>query len=376
DAPSPAARRLRLRIRLAAGERQAVLEEALSWAESADGAAARTAWAMVARAARALERSQPELRALEALLAGTEGEQRGVRVERAWEAYLARGERLGNQANLLVGEDGQWLRLAREKSAGVDRRALLASVALLGRSAETRQDARQAFIQALAEAERPGTALALFRHGPAFAEADALSSPAEVQLGRLALRTDRYPAAHYWLERVEGLPSSVKPGPWHLMRGRLAVRLGEFATGEAQLAQLLERPALFAEAGFRDRFLQVVFDLQEQEAYDRALRLLSGLHEVVEDPGARREILFWQAECREGLGAHRRAATLYLRSAAHPAGEAGDPWSRTARFRAAGALAKTAYTADARRIYRALLGGGSGEQRVAIERRLRRLGSE
>ncbi len=127
------------------------------------------------------------------------------------------------------------------------------------------------------------------------------------------------------------------------------------------------------EKGFRDRFLQVVFDLQEAERHELALRILEKTFRIVKADSARRELLFWMAESREGLGEYRAAATLYLRSAGHPPGQMTDPWARTARFRAAGALEETEFTSDARRLYRDLLGQGSSEQELAVRRRLRRL---
>lgn len=373
-------RRLQLRVRLLldTGRGEQALNEARQWAEGTSGRDSRLAWEAVAEAAGRLGKLPLRIQALERVLAPQPlaGQARVVRVERAWEAYLRWGEFLGNRAGLLVGDDTAWLKLARESGEGIDQRALLASVALLGRTADARQTARLTLVDKLAEAGRSGTAIRLFGEGPAFQAPGSLSQRSLIRLSRLALAEERFATALAWMDRVTQPPPEVDPAPVWLTRARLRVRLGDFAGGTADVERIIEHPQWLADGGYRDRVLQVLFDLQKAERHATALRLFRGIYEVVVAGKTRRELLFWMAECRQALGDHRRAATLYLRSAAHPAGQMGDPWSRTARFRAAEALRKTPYTADARRILQALLGTGSSRQDVAILRYLRRLKSE
>ena len=376
DQPAgPKRRQLRVRLLLESGARDQALTEARTWANGTTGREARLAWEAVAEAAGELGRLPLRVRALERVLAPATrvGEQRVVRVERTWEAYLRRGEYLGNEAGLLVGDDTKWLELARTADSGVDQRALLASVALLGRTPGARETARLALVDALAEAGLPGTAIRLFAEGPAFQDPGSLGPRPLVELAQLALAEKRYATALTWMDRVDRPPGAMDAGTWLLTRARLRIQLGDFAGGAADVETLLGDPDRLSDGDFRDRLLQVLFDLQEAEQHATALRLFRGVYQAVADPGARRELLFWMAESRQALGAHREAATLYLRSAAHPAGEMGDPWSRTARFRAAKALQETAYTADARRLFQQLLGTGSSRQDLAIQRHLRRL---
>jgi hypothetical protein len=376
ESPSgPKRRQLRIRLLLETGEGDQALAEARDWAEGSRGRDSRRPWEAVAEVAGELGRLPLRIEAMERVLAPQPfaGHARPVRVERTWEAYLRRGEFLGNQAGLLVGDDAEWLKLARESGQGVDQRAILAAVALLGRTTDGRQTARLALADALVEADLPGTAIRLFAEGPAFQDPGSLTPRTLIRLSRVALSEKRFRTALGWMDRVERLPAEMAPAPWWLTRARLRIQLGDFEGGAADVERILDQPERLAEDDFRDRLLQVLFDLQEAGRNAMALDLFSRLFEAVADGGARRELLFWMAECREALGEHRKAANLYLRSAAHPAGDMGDPWSRTARFRAAKALAKTAYTADARRLFRRLLGTGSSRQDLAILRHLRQL---
>jgi len=371
----PRRRQLRIRLLLRTGSREQALAEARKWADDTSGRDARLAWEAVAEAAGDLERLKLRVTALEKVLGPQPlaGKARSVRVERAWEAYLRRGELLGNQAGLLVGDDADWLELARTTGKGPDRRALLASEALLGRTASARQSARLTLIDALADAGLPGTAIRLFAEGPAFQDPGSLSPLTLARLSELALAEKRFSTALSWMDRVADPPEAMAPAPWLLNRARLRVQLGRYEGGADDVQRIIDHPDWLADGDFRDRLLQVLFDLQKADRDAVALRLFRGVYDAVDDGGARRELLFWRAECRESLGEHQRAATLYLRSAAHPDGEMGDPWSRTARFRAAKALAQTAYTDDARRLFRKLLGTGSSRQDVAILRHLHRL---
>ena len=378
DPQGPKRRRLRIRLLVETGERQQALTEAQTWAEGATGRDARLAWESVGAAAEALGRPRLRLEARERVLIPPVrvGQGEVTRVERVWEAYLRRGETLGNQAGLLVGDDAEWLELARETDDGIDQRALLATVALLGRTPSAREEARLALVDALVGADRGGTAIRLFAQGPAFQDPGSLTARTLDRLARLALAEKRFHHALAWMDRVAEPPEEAAGRGWWLNRARLRVRLGDFSGGANDVERILDHPDWLADDDFRDRLMQILFDLQEADRHETALRLFRAIHEMVDEASARRELLFWMAESRQALEAYRKAATLYLRSAAHPGGDMGDPWSRTARFRAARALTHTPHTDEARRLFRNLLGTGESSQDLAIQRQLRQLGVE
>ncbi|MEF8794481.1 hypothetical protein [Thiohalorhabdus sp.] len=374
----PERRRLRVRLLIATGAREQALKEAREWADAATGRGARLAWEAVAEAAEGLGRPRLRVKAREEVLRSPVrvGEGRVTRVERAWEAYLRRGEHVGNEAGLLVGDDERWLELAGETEDGIDRRSLLATVALLGRTAQARETARLALADALADADKGVTGIRLFAQGPAFQAPGSLTDPTRVRLARLALAEKRFHHALSWMDRVEVPPGKGEKRGWWLNRARLRVRLGDFSGAARDVEGIGDHSEWLADDGFRDRLLQILFDLQEADRHQIALRLFRAIHDVVEEASARRELLFWMAESRQALENYRQAATLYLRSAAHPGGDMGDPWSRTARFRAAKALTHTRHKAEARRLFRNLLGTGSSPQDLAIQRQLRQLDAD
>ncbi|MFA9462268.1 hypothetical protein [Thiohalorhabdus methylotrophus] len=374
SAESAEARQLRIRILGELGRRRQAYEEARIWAKEARGGEAARAWSAVAGIAARRGEERAHLQALEKVLESGRGVAHSRPVERTWEAYLQLGESLGNEAGLLVGEDRKWIERARS-AGGVGRRALLASVSLLGRSREARNRARIGLVKALGAAGLERTAFRLFREGPAFQEEGALSPLLRVHLGRLALAEEHYEQALAWMAGIEALPEGVKAAPWRLTRARLRIKLGRFKAGTEDLRAILEDPGPLEDAGFREHFLQVVFDLQQADHSRAALGIFRGVYAAVKDQQARRELLFWMGECREALGDHRGAAALFLRSAAHPPGGIEDRWGRTARFQAARSLEQTDYAQDARHLYRKLLGAGSASQDMAVRRRLNRLGT-
>ncbi|KPV40221.1 hypothetical protein AN478_08845 [Thiohalorhabdus denitrificans] len=370
----PEGRPLRIRLLASLDRTGEAYEEAQAWAEESGNPQPGRAWRLVADLAGEQEGLDARVAALERAL--QEGvPQPAAVVERTWEAYLQLGELLGSEEELPAGEDAAWIERADELG-GPQGRALLAHVALLGGSAEARTDARLRLARELEEAGLDGTASLLYRKGPAFEGGEALSPLVRVHLGRIAQAGERLEDALYWMDRVEELPEEVKAAPWWLTRARLRVRLGRYAAGAEDLERILDEPGRLSDSQFRQQFLQVAFDLQQAERYATALEVFRGVYEAVEKDKARRELLYWMGECRAGLGEHREAANLFLRSAAHRPGSVADRWGRTARFQAARSLAKARRTEEARRLFRDLLGTGTASQDRAIQRRMNRLMGE
>jgi hypothetical protein len=371
-ADEPAARLRLLELLLAEGRVEEAERGARRWLEAKElpEDVRGRIWGLLARIAGNRGEESLRIQALERSLTHTamEGETAG----QLWAAYAERGRRLGNRAGLLLGSDGAWLAEARS-AEGVDRRALLAVAARQSRAADARRRARKNLVDSLAAAKRGGAAVRLFDDGEALQESAKLAPGLRQRLGDLAIQAERYPAALRWWQGVEPLPTGDAGRRFLLHRARLQVRLGYFERGAGDLLAILREPAWLGDAPFRDRFLQVVFDLQEADQHATAYLLFKRVMQRVGQPEVDREMLFWMAETREAEGSHQAAADLYLRSAVHPAGRISDPWARTARFRAARALEETDYLGDALAIYQGLLGGGDPRQRMAIRQRINRL---
>jgi len=372
DPKGPEGRALRIRILRKAGKLDKAYQAARTWAEADQAPDPGRAWRILAEIAEKKGDLGTYVKALEHALQETPDPVDREVVERAWEAYLQLGAARAKKTGLGVGEDERWVARGA-KAGGAGGRAMLASVSLLGGSKAVRRKARIRLVEALGNADLARCALRLFRMGPAFQGKDVPSPLLRVHLGRVALAAHWYQRALHWMDTVGDPPEQVKAAPWLLTRARLRIKLGRYAPGAEDLRDILKDPEPLREKAFRDRFLQVVFEIEQADRYQEALGIFRAVYDAVKEPKARRELLFWKAECHEGMGEHRRAAELFMRSAAHPPGNVQDRWGRTARFRAARSLEQTSYVEDARRLYRALLGSGSSKQDLAVLRRLHRL---
>jgi tetratricopeptide (TPR) repeat protein len=338
----------------------------------------RAAWALAADAARILGNLAVRTAALERGIALAEGGTDPIfrlEADALWRAYLELGESLGNEARLLVGDDGTWFELAETHLGGepVLARALLAVVAVHSFDDEAR-DRGHDQIAASLYAERHGPAVLerLYLDSNRFGDPAAVPRPVRYRLADLALQVPDIPLASSLMEGLESPPEGTDPVDWQLRRARVLLLGGAREEGLAALATVLQPEA--AVTLQIDRFLQVVFDLQSMNDHAPALGFLGRLLDRELEPGQRREILFWKAESHEGVGDHVEAARFYLRSAGLFDPFSMDPWAQTARYRAADVLAEAGLAADARRLYEGLLNATDDEARRAVLRnRLQRL---
>lgn len=90
-----------------------------------------------------------------------------TQLQQLWQAYQREAERLGNQAQVLRGDDAAWLALAARN--GDDRlgaRALYAYITQHGANVEMREQARAQLYAALASAQLEGAAVLIFDAAP------------------------------------------------------------------------------------------------------------------------------------------------------------------------------------------------------------------
>jgi len=293
-----------------------------------------------------------------------------------WSAWLAYGTWVGNNRQLLIGDDTAWFKAASDSMPRypVRARSLLAVVSQQG-EAGARRRAHERLVSLLAEGE-PGMAAArqAYLHASRYPTTASIPENVRYRLVDDALARDDLDLATRLLAELRQAPEDVDPFDWQLLRARVLVLGGRTDDGAAALNAILgDNPDLSGKA--LDRFLQVVFDLQGANEDKAALRLLQRLS-LRELPGQRqRELLYWRAESQESLERYERAAELYLRSATLLDGRGGDPWGQTARYHAAGMLAKAGLISDARRIYQDLLRVTDDKNRRAtLRHRLQQLG--
>lgn len=292
-----------------------------------------------------------------------------------WQSYERLAESVGNDAKLLVGNDSAWLGKAKTFTAKEPHRAR-ALYAFLVHHAEdenARATANRLLAESLLKDGHGETLRALYLNSTRIAGPDAVPQSVRYRLAEIALAQHDMKLAAALLKDLTEPPAGEDATIWTLRRARALVYIGDIANAQPLLMGLLEQQKA-VDAEFARYFLQVVFDLQTLGRHSEALALLEKLSARAETKSLQRELLYWRADSHAALGQNADAGELYLRSAVFNSGNGDDPWGQTARFHAAGALARAGMTVDARHIYTALLKSTPDPARRAqIERQLQQL---
>lgn len=339
----------------------------------------RQAWAVAVRAAEEAGNRTARVATLERALSFGPPERGGgesllrISADELWTAYEELGRALGNEAQILVGDGEAWRNAAGdlEVSEPVHARAMYAVMTGSAFAEPAREEAHARLAGGLA-AERFGEAVlrTLYLDAARYAEPGRIPAPVRYRLADLMLDEGAIRLASELMEGLEQPPGDESVVDWQLRRGRVLILGGARAEGLQALEQVLEQ----SEELDVDRFLQVVFDLQDMGDHEPALEFLEALEGFDMAEEQQREMLFWRAESVEALGDPLEAARLYLRSAGHLDPFSMDQWAQTARYRAADALAEAGQREDARVLYQRLLNATDDEAREAVLRnRIERL---
>lgn len=117
--------------------------------------------AVIADAAALMRDDRQQIAALEQWFDSAKTD--SARMQQLWQAYQREAERLGNQAQVLRGDDAAWLALAASRAEdGLGQRALYAYLAQQGASPGLRELAQAKLFAALVAAQLEGTAVQLF----------------------------------------------------------------------------------------------------------------------------------------------------------------------------------------------------------------------
>ncbi|HWP94403.1 MAG TPA: tetratricopeptide repeat protein [Gammaproteobacteria bacterium] len=328
-------------------------------------------WTIAAEAAASIGNLGARIAALERAVTFAGGEDRlfTMHADDLWDTYLDFGIALGNEQQLLIGDDAEWFVAA---SNLYDRnplaaRALFCVVAFHAHQPSQRDIAHGQFAALLAREPQGGAVLyALYLRSRHFSAPEAVPAPVRYLLVDYVLQQlGDIPLASRLMQDLDTPPEGVPPGEWHLRRARVFLLGGRVEEGIAVLETLFANEAPPVEY---TRLLQVLFDLQNLGRHREAVGFLERLLARDITGQARRELLFWAADSWGALGDHIRAARLYMRSATLEDPFAMDPWAQTARYRAAEALAAAGLYGDARRLFTSLLNATSDPSRQAVLR--------
>lgn len=288
-----------------------------------------------------------------------------------WEAYLGYARTVGNQEQLLIGDDVAWLAVAQTtgRMYPIRVRSIYALLALHGQEAGTRSSAHIALVQQLLQQE-DGTELLRQLYLSASRFADLKVVPAGVRHALLdpVLSTGDLRLASRLLAGLDEPPAGADRVMWRLRQAKVFVLAGDYPKASTVLQSMVADSTNLSRDEL-DRLIQVLFDLQTVGEHDSAYALFAALQRQVSDVQLKRELWYWMGDSRMAQSRPVEAAALYLRSALSIGPQAMDPWAQTARYQAAQALAKAGLRDDARVLYEQLLAATDEPARRAVLRR-------
>ncbi len=357
------------------------------------------AWLIAAEANGVLKNPVPQIASLQNALALQPGliDQDDIFVldpGTLWDAYVTYGEALGNQLQLVMGDDQGWFMAASERQDKdpVGACALYSVEAYQAADPQQRDVAHWQF--SLLMHKQPGGGVLLrhlYLHSDRFKDVPAVPPGVRYLLVPDVLELPDIPLASKLMQGLDAPPNGTDPAAWQLQRARVFILGGDTASGVDAMHQLLNAAALApvsapaaASAAAQpkpaarvdtEELLQVLFDMQTLHKDKEALPFFEQLLETDLTPDERRQMLYWTADSYRATGQYRKAAELYLRSAMLPGPFTMDPWAQTARYQAAGMLAKAGLIEDARNLYKGLLNATrDAAQQAVLEHDLQQLG--
>ncbi|HHO59947.1 MAG TPA: hypothetical protein ENJ64_06855 [Thiotrichales bacterium] len=337
----------------------------------------RWAYSYVAyRAAVLLQDSEAQMLNLESMLSlalkyPVLGEDYTVGADDLWALYKREGIRIANEHNLLVGDDPAWLALIKKlagKTGAAKRQALYLSVTLglTSRNQSIRQQAHQTVVETL-ESQRNGLALVnrLYLHSNTIHDFSVMPPAVRYRLVDYALGEGDIAEAAQLMKSLPEPPQGDDAFDWRMRKARVLVLEGEYEESARLLTKTISALTALEDKAL-DRYIQVVFDFQTVNQHRQALALFDLIRPAWLNDKLKREIYFWKAESFFALKNFDRAALYYLKSATALKNEENDLWAQSARYKAAGALAKAGIYDDAEKVYKDLLQVTVSESRKAL----------
>lgn len=332
----------------------------------------RVAWSVVAEAADILNNDEARIAALERGLVLSDRRYDDailpLNADQLWQAYVEYGRQLGNDMQLIVGEDETWFLAASNvyDQQPIHARALFSVVALEG-FRENQSAVAHSQLATLLDQRVPlgGNLMrALYLASSRFPTPQDVPPSVRYLLLNHVLAMPDIPLASELVRGLDLPPPETDPVAWQLRRARVLLLGGKVAEGIAVLDQLLSG----AEPLDNDRTLQVVFDVQALDRHEDAVRFFMALLERETEPQKRRELYYWMGDSFSAMDRHADAARAYFKSALLVDPRATDPWAQTSRFRAAEALIAAGMYRDARAQFQTLLNSTRDVSRQAVLR--------
>jgi tetratricopeptide (TPR) repeat protein len=338
-------------------------------------AARRAAWVVAAEAALdegdAAARVESLERAITLANGGGDSAPFDLDAETIWHGLLGLGRTVAHEHDLNADDGPAYLKLAAGKSVpSIVSQGLVAVVAREG-SGDARQTAQKRLALDISRQPRGHELLKrLYPDCGCFPRMTDVPRTVRYRLAQNAIDDGDMTAAASVLATLEQPPPGKDAAQWRLTRARAFILGGKPDAGVTDIDALLAGGHTFS----FDALRPALFALQAASRDKDAIRIFHAL--LQRDPPTKihQKLLFWLADSYAALGQHAGAARLYLRSATLENGAAMNRWARTARYNAAGALAKAGLIDDARHVYKRLLNAaGDPARRAAIRKQIKAL---
>lgn len=285
-----------------------------------------------------------------------------------WQKYQDFALNYANKQHLLVGDDEAWFQQASNllEKQSLTARALFAYLGVKAAEEQQRHVSLEQLALSIKQKHAHGMILVqqLFEQSPVFASASDIPVRVRYLLLDFALSRGLIKQAANLFKYLPEPPDGEKRLAWNLRRARVLVLGGQYQQAAETLTTMIETESLDQES--LNRLMQVVFDFQKVEQHQLALDLFKALYKKNTEANFQRELKFWMAESFQALKDYHHAAQLYLESAMMIAEKQSDPWSSTARYRAANVLSLAGLIDDARMLYQQLLKATKDPNRQAV----------
>ncbi|MDQ7076095.1 MAG: hypothetical protein Q9O24_13335 [Gammaproteobacteria bacterium] len=278
-----------------------------------------------------------------------------IKPREVWQAYLNYGQRLGNEANLLLGDDGAWF---TEVAASlplhpVRAKSLLAVVALMGGSEAARAQAHWQLLELLRGDELGEAQIrALYLNSARFPATSDVPLVVRLHLQQQALDDSDVRLAKRLALPLQPLPEGFAGIDLGLSRVLALLLVNEVQQAAAQMSELLAFESVWTLAQ-RLRLHGFVADLLARQQPQLAAELLEQMALLPQTRSERVQWWFAMAQVKQAEAELLCASRFYLKAAELSGG--AQRWRHTSLRRAAQSLKQAGLLADARRLYRRLL---------------------
>ncbi|OOZ41115.1 hypothetical protein BOW53_05135 [Solemya pervernicosa gill symbiont] len=289
-----------------------------------------------------------------------------------WQAYQTYGEVIANGAQLLIGQDSEWLTEAQRlrETAPLESRALYASVLLNAKAEMHQQNAHTAFARMVGEIPEAMTLLKrLYLDRTHISDIKRLPESVRYQLVEAGMAQADSALLDLIVE-LETAPEGVVKIDWQLARAESLLSIKRNDSAVSELWLVVDSDESLDEQQF-GQVMALLGQMRVLGQWQVAIQMQRQLIENSVQPERLQQLRFGLADLYRGAGMNEQAAISYLALARPGADGVLEPSAWIAALEAAEALQAAGLSEDAVTLYQRLHDATSDPlRRQLIERQL------